>query len=67
MVRSFEYDDTMEIHGYADACQAAKANPSGYTPLVHDSNNDCRENLEDFAVFAADWLMDISLAENLEY
>lgn len=62
-----ENEDTMEIRVFADACQAAQANPAGYVPLLHDSNNDCREDLEDFAQFAADWLEDLSLTENLEY
>jgi hypothetical protein len=62
-----ENEDTMEIRVFANACQAAQANPAGYTPLPHDSNNDCREDLEDFVQFAMDWLEDLSLTENLEY
>jgi hypothetical protein len=63
----FQNEDTVEIQVFADACLAAKANPAGYTPLAHDINGDCREDLDDFADFAADWLMDLSLTENLEY
>ncbi len=62
-----EDEDTIEIHVFADACLAAKANPAGYTPLLHDSTDDCRVDLEDFVQFAADWLTDLSLTENLEY
>ncbi len=60
-----EDEDTMEIQVFAGACEAAKANPNGYTPLPHDSNGDCREDLADFISFAMDWLKDLSLTENL--
>ncbi|HOQ04692.1 MAG TPA: hypothetical protein PKY88_05715 [Anaerohalosphaeraceae bacterium] len=62
-----ENEDTMEIQVFADACQAAKASPAGYIPLPHDSNSDCRVDLEDFVLFATDWLEDLSLTQNLEY
>ena len=62
----YEGEDTVAIQVYANACGAAKASPS-YTPLPHDSNNDCREDLEDFIPFAVDWLKDLSLTENVEY
>jgi len=62
-----ENEDTVEIRVFADACLAAQANPAGYTPLPHDTNNDCREDLHDFAQFAADWLEDLSLTESIEY
>ena len=62
-----EDEDTTEIQVFDDACQAVKADPGGYTPLLHDSNNDCREDIDDLAQFAADWLKDTSLTENLEY
>lgn len=62
-----ENEDTMEVQVFADACAAAKANPAGYIQPVHDSNDDCKVNLADFAAFAADWLVDLSLTANLEY
>lgn len=62
-----EDEDTMEVQVVADACEAAKANPSGYTPLAHDSTDDCKVNLADFAELAIEWLDDTSLTENLEY
>lgn len=62
-----ESEDSAQIQVFADACLAAKANPAGYTPLPHDINDDCKENLADFVSFAADWLQDLSLTENLEY
>jgi hypothetical protein len=66
-IPSFVNEDTATIQVFADACEAAKANPGGYTPLPCDTNGDCREDLVDFAQFAADWLEDLSLTENLEY
>jgi hypothetical protein len=63
----YEGSDTMEVQVKADACEAAKANPNGYIPLPHDTNNDCREDLLDFVPFAADWLKDYALTDNLEY
>lgn len=63
----FESEDTVEIRVFADACAAAQSNPAGYAPLAHDTNDDCRVDLADFAAMAADWLEDLSLAENLEY
>lgn len=54
--------DLMEIRVYADACAAAKANPNGYTAPQYDFNNDCIENLGDFAFFGAKWLENAALS-----
>jgi len=64
---SLEDEDTMTVRVFADACEAAKANPSGYIPLTHDSTDDCTVDLSDFAELAIEWLADLSLTENLEY
>jgi hypothetical protein len=54
--------EIMEVRVYADSCAAAKANPSGYTRPTYDFNNDCVEDLLDFAALAAKWLEDMSLS-----
>jgi outer membrane protein assembly factor BamB len=52
-----EGSDRMEVRVYADSCEAAKNNPiSTYIAPLHDFNNDCIENFNDFAMFAAEWL-----------
>ncbi|MBE0535138.1 MAG: LamG domain-containing protein [Phycisphaerae bacterium] len=60
-------EGTVQIVVYADSCQAAKNNPSGYTPLQYDFNNDCRQDMTDLAMFAESWLQDNNLKENLLY
>ncbi|MBN2514377.1 MAG: PKD domain-containing protein [Sedimentisphaerales bacterium] len=54
--------EIMEVRVYADACAAAKASPAGYTKPAYDFNNDCIENLLDFAAFAGKWLEDLRLS-----
>ena len=54
--------DTMKIDLYDDNCQAAKAtNTAELDPTDFDDN--CITNLADFAVLAADWLVDYELTE----
>lgn len=62
-----EDSDLMEVNVYADSCEAAKNNPSGYTAPQYDFNGDCQVNFADFAIFAEAWLQDASLAENVFY
>jgi len=57
--------DTITIHVYADSCEAAKTLP-GYEPLVGDLNGDCRVDDLDRALLEENWLMDISLTEEVE-
>lgn len=52
-----EGDDQIEVRVYADSCEAAKNNPNGgYAAPLYDYNNDCIENFNDFAMFAAEWI-----------
>jgi len=52
-----EGSDRMQVCVYADSCEAAKNNPvSAYVAPLYDFDNDCIENFNDFAVFAAEWL-----------
>ncbi len=53
--------DTVQINVYATPCLAAQGT-TGYQAPVGDFNDDCWVNLEDFAIFAADWLKCTSLA-----
>ncbi len=63
-----EVSDAIQIIVYADACEAAKNNPTApYTPLEFDFNGDCQEDLLDFAMFAAKWLEANFLTENVPY
>jgi len=62
-----EDSDTMEINVYADACEAAKNNPNGYTASPYDFNDDCQVDFIDFAMFATAWLQDESLTEDALY
>lgn len=48
-------EDTVVIGVYADACEAAKADPADEL-LVGDLNSDCHVNLVDLAIFAENWL-----------
>ena len=59
-------EDTMEIHVYADSCQAAQ-NILGYQSNIADLNRDCRVNLDDFSLVAANWLEQDFLLENYLY
>ena len=59
-------EDVMEIHVYADSCQAAQ-NVLGYQAFAADINDDCRVNMNDFALLAADWLEQNYLLDNFLY
>ena len=53
---------TMTIDVYDDSCTIAKGiDPEAIDPT--DLNQDCLTNLGDFAVLAADWLVDYALTE----
>jgi len=79
-----EGSDRIEVRVYADACEAAKNRPaSGSVTAWYDSDGDCIEGFDDFAVFAAQWagsrgfkdlalfasqwLKDTSLTEDVRY
>lgn len=62
-----EDSDLMEVNVYLDSCEAAKNDPNGYTALSYDFNNDCRVDFTDFAMFAAAWLQNASLTEDILY
>jgi hypothetical protein len=57
----------MQVHVYADSCEAAKNNPNGYTAPAYDFNDDCKVDFLDFALFAASWLKNESLADEVLY
>ena len=62
-----EDSDMMEVYVYADSCEAAKNNPSGYVAPMGDLNDDCKVDFEDFAMVAAAWLQDESLTADALY
>ena len=52
-----ESSDTVMINVYDDACAAAIADPTDYTPMFEgDISGDCVVNLNDLAIMAIDWL-----------
>ncbi len=51
----------IEVDVYADACQAKKDSPSGWTANYYDRNGDCFVTIHDFAVFAEAWLTDTTM------
>jgi T5SS/PEP-CTERM-associated repeat protein len=51
--------DTVTIHVYDDSCEAAKG--AGIATLAGDFDENCIVDIADFAVFAGNWLQDISL------
>jgi outer membrane protein assembly factor BamB len=55
--RAQEGSDRIEVRVYADSCEAARSNPlSAYVAPRYDADDDCREDFDDFAVWAARWL-----------
>jgi hypothetical protein len=62
-----EDSDLMQIHVYADSCEAAKNNPNGYDAPLYDFNDDCKVDFIDFTLFAAAWLQDESLVVDALY
>ena len=62
--------ELLKVTVASDACEAAKEGenpPLNYTAPVHDSNDDCKVDLTDFAALASEWLTDLALTENYEY
>ncbi len=55
--------DQKEIRVYADACDAAKATGT-WQANYYDRNGDCVVNLDDFVVFALEWLNSTALSES---
>ena len=62
-----EDSDRIEVNVYSDSCEAAKNSLYGYTAPLYDFNNDCKEDFNDFALFATRWLEDASLMSDLLY
>ena len=56
----------IEVIVHANACDAAKATGE-WTANYFDRNDDCIVDIEDFAVFAAEWLNSTALTEGWEY
>ncbi|UCC98875.1 MAG: hypothetical protein JSW66_03085, partial [Phycisphaerales bacterium] len=52
--------DTITIHVFENACEAAKSLPD-YVPLVGDLNEDCRVDDLDLALLEENWLKNIEL------
>lgn len=60
--------DSLRITVYEDSCQAAKNNPNAaYVKNTFDLDNNCVVDLDDFSVFAQNWLDDTSLTVSQEY
>jgi hypothetical protein len=59
-------EDTLQIDVYADSCQAAR-NVLGYQAIAADINKDCRVNIDDLSLLAADWLEQNFLLNNYLY
>ncbi len=58
--------DQMEIRVFADSCQAAKLTGT-WQANYYDRNSDCLVDINDFAVFAAEWLNSTSMQESATY
>ena len=56
-----------ELVVYADACQAKKDSPGGWVRNYYDRNGNCVVDLNDFAVFAREWLRDTGLTAQVTY
>ena len=52
--------DTIAIHVFENACEAAKSLPD-YVPLVGDLNEDCRVDDLDLALLEENWLKNVEL------
>lgn len=60
--------DSLRITVYADSCEAAKNNPNAaYVQNAFDLDNNCIVDLDDFSIFAQNWLDETSLADSQEY
>jgi hypothetical protein len=62
-----DFEAIAELVVYADACQAKKDSPSGWVRNYYDRNGNCVVELNDFAVFAREWLDDTSLTAQVTY
>jgi hypothetical protein len=60
------FSDQMEIVVFEDACLAKKATGT-WVANYYDRNGDCIVDLEDFAIFAAEWLNSTALTESWVY
>ena len=58
-----EFSEIIEVFVVEDACEAAKNGPDGFAANAMDFNEDCYVSMEDFALFAAQWLESTSLTE----
>jgi hypothetical protein len=50
-----------EVVVYADACEAKKASPGGWTANYYDQDDDCDVDVNDLRAYAINWLDDSSL------
>ena len=57
------FSDQMEIVVYEDACEAKKATGT-WVANYYDRNGDCIVDMQDFAIFAAEWLNSTTLTES---
>jgi endonuclease/exonuclease/phosphatase family metal-dependent hydrolase len=57
------FSDQMEIVVFEDACLANKAT-GAWVANYYDRNGDCIVDLEDFTIFAAEWLNSTALTES---
>ncbi len=58
--------DSMRIQVYSDACAATKTTGE-WVANYYDRNEDCIVNMEDFVVFALEWLNSTALSDNHIY
>ena len=56
------FSDQMEIVVFEDACLAKKATGT-WVANYYDRNGDCIVDLEDFTIFAAEWLTSTKYAD----
>ena len=59
--------DYLEILLFDDPCEAAQSNPDGYTPIISDSNWNCKIGIEDLTPLALEWLKINYFAEYTAY
>jgi hypothetical protein len=60
------FSDQMQIVVYQDACEAKKATGT-WVANYYDRNGDCIVDMQDFAIFAAEWLDSTALVESITY
>jgi hypothetical protein len=56
-----------EVVVYADACEAKKASPGGWTANYYDQDDDCDVDVNDLRAYAVNWLDDTTLDAPASY